>query len=162
MLSRSHMARQTHVAQASQVASGWFSSRTNRAHFCLQMDTVSSGLAADPNLQMLALCCNTRSVKAWAKDSLAVRSFPSIMALPRHEPNVYRLTERGRTESGVVVFLNTVFQREGDAVLALSAPAQGLPVAASATAATASTPPRGEPSIECSPGHMQTIICRLR
>lgn len=156
------MTRQIHVVQASQVASGCFFSRTNPVHFCLQMDTVSSGLAGDPNLQMLALCCNTRPLKAWAKDSLAVRSFPSIMALPRHEPNVYRLTERGRTESGVVVFLNTVFQREGDSVLALPAPAEGLPVAASATAAPASTPSPGEPPIVCSPGCMQTISHRLR
>ena len=106
----------------------------------LQMSTVSSGLADDTNLQMLALCCDTRSLKTWAKDSLAVRSFPSIMALPRNEPNVYRLTERGRTESGVVVFLNTVFQREGDSVLALSPSA-----AVSAAAPVPSASPAGEP-----------------
>lgn len=106
------------------------------------MNTVSSGLADDPNLQILALCCDTRALKTWAKDSLAVRSFPSIMALPRNEPNVYRLTERGRTESGVVVFLNTVFQREGDSVLAM-APSAGVSIAAPVLP----TSPRGEPHV---------------
>eukprot|EP00892_Ulva_mutabilis_P005592 jgi/Ulvmu1/3404/UM016_0021.1 len=101
------------------------------------MDTVAHGLAHDPNLQILALCCDTSSLKTWAKESLAVRRFPSIMALPRGEPNVYRLTERGRTESGITIFLNTVFQREGDAVLAFRAPAG---TATAVAAAPANTP----------------------
>ena len=122
----------------------------------LQMDTVSRGLAHDSNLQMLALCCDTRSLKTWAKDSLAVRSFPSIMALPRGEPNVYRLTERGRTEAGITIFLNTVFQREGDTALALRTSASS---ATPTVLAAASTPAEATPGL--SPIDLRSFIALL-
>jgi hypothetical protein len=80
----------------------------------MQVETIAGQVQGDTSTQVLALICDTTESRVWARDMLAVKSFPCVMGLPADEASVYRLTERGRTPERLINFMNTVFRRQGD------------------------------------------------
>lgn len=97
----------------------------DKCRFCHEseglIEEVAAGIAHDGGVQVLALHASSPARRFWVREVLEVRSFPTILALPRREPAVFKLTEASRSAPGILEFMNTVFRRSGTQELRLRA-----------------------------------------
>lgn len=87
----------------------------------VQIDQLSKGLAHEPSLRFLALRCDTRDLKIFARDQLGARTFPSIAAYTR-DADLYRLKPKGYTVKSIMSFFNDTIRVEGDAPFEIRSP----------------------------------------
>jgi hypothetical protein len=86
----------------------------------LQVDKLSKGLAHEPSLRFLALRCDSRESRLFAKDVMGARAFPTIFTFNR-DGALYRLKPKGYNEQGILAFINDTIRVEGEAPFELTA-----------------------------------------